>query len=53
MVGVRYLVLAMMLEYRGGGQIMKSYEVARSRIDAIYASERLTLPLEGLLLLGY
>jgi len=53
MVGVRYLILAMMLEYRGGGQVMKSYEVARDRIDAIYASERLALPLDGLLLIGY
>ena len=53
MVGVRYLILAMMLEYRGGGQVMKSYEVARDRIDAIYASDRLALPLDGLLLVGY
>lgn len=53
MVGVRYLILAMMLEYKGGGQVMKSYEVARGRIDAIYASERLALPLDGLLLVGY
>ena len=53
MVDVRYLVLAMMLEYRGGGQVMKSYEIAKARVDAIYASERLALPLDGLLLIGY
>jgi len=53
MVDVSYLVLAMMLTYRAGGQTMRSYEVARNRIDAIFASERLALPLEGLLLVGY
>lgn len=53
MVDVRYLVLAMMLSYRSGGQTVRSYEIARHRIDAIYASERLELPLDGLLLIGY
>jgi len=53
MVDVKYLVLAMMLSYRSGGQEMKSYEIARARIDSIYASERLRLPLDGLLLIGY
>jgi len=53
MVDVSYLVLAMMLTYKGGGQNVRSYEVARSRIDAIFASERLALPLEGVLLVGY
>jgi len=53
MVGVRYLILAMMLSYRGGGGAIRSYEIARDRIDAIYASERLELPLDGLLLIGY
>ncbi|MGH3990990.1 MAG: hypothetical protein ACRDSN_00840, partial [Pseudonocardiaceae bacterium] len=47
MVDVSYLVLAMMLTYKGGGQTVRSYEVARSRIDAIFASERLALPLDG------
>lgn len=53
MVDVSYLVLAMMLTYRGGRQITRSYEVARNRIDAIFASERLALPLDGVLLVGY
>ncbi|MGI8594136.1 MAG: hypothetical protein ACR2ML_07205 [Solirubrobacteraceae bacterium] len=53
MVDVSYLVLAMMLTYKGGGQTVRSYEVARSRIDAIFASERLALPLDGVLLVGY
>lgn len=53
MVNVRYLILAVMLSYRGGGQAMRSYEISRDRIDAIYASDRLRLPLDGLLLIGY
>ena len=31
----------------------KSHERSRDRIDAIYASERLKLPLDGILLVGY
>lgn len=53
MVEVRYLILAVMLSYRGGGQAMRSYDISRDRIDAIYASDRLELPLDGLLLIGY
>jgi hypothetical protein len=53
MVGVDYLILAMMREYQGGSQTMKSYEQTRKRLDAIYASERLRLPLMGVLLVGY
>jgi hypothetical protein len=53
MVDVSYLVLAMMLTYSGGGHTIRSYEVARSRLDAIFASDRLSLPLKGVLLVGY
>ena len=53
MVDARFLVLAVMLTYTGGGVNVRSYEQTRDRIDAIYASNRLTLPLEGLLLIGY
>lgn len=53
MVDARYLALAMMLDYRGGNQKLKSYEQTRARVDAIYASDRLRLPLDGLLLIGY
>lgn len=53
MVDSRFLVLAMMIEYRGGGQTTRSYDNARKRLDAIYASDRLKLPLEGILLIGY
>jgi hypothetical protein len=53
MVDARYLVLAMMLHYGGGGTAIKSYDQSRDRLDAIYASERLKLPLDGILLVGY
>ncbi len=53
MVDSRFLVLAMMIEYRGGGQTTRSYDNARKRLDAIYASDRLKLPLDGILLVGY
>ncbi len=53
MVDVDYLILAMMLEYRAGKQTIRSYEQTRRRLNAIYASDRLKLPLKGILLLGY
>jgi len=53
MVDSRFLVLAMMIEYRGGGQTTRSFEKTRKRLDAIYASDRLKLPLDGVLLIGY
>jgi hypothetical protein len=53
MIGVDYLVLAMMQTYHGGGQTMRSYEQTRKRLDAIFASDRLKLPLKGVLLVGY
>lgn len=53
LVGVRYLALAVMVEYRGGGRPIRSYENTRNQLDAIYASERLRLPFDGVLLIGY
>ncbi len=53
MVDADYMVLAMMLEYRAGKQVTRSYEQTRKRLDAIYASDRLKLPLKGVLLVGY
>jgi hypothetical protein len=56
-VGVRYLALGVMLEYRhmSGGKEMsvKSFREARDQLDAIYASGQLKLPFDGLLLFGY
>ena len=53
MIGVDYLVLAMMQQYSAGSQTTRSYEQTRKRLDAIYASDRLRLPLKGVLLIGY
>ena len=53
MVDARFLVLAMMLSYSGGNMTVRSYEQTRDRLDAVYASDRLQLPLEGVLLIGY
>jgi hypothetical protein len=56
-VGARYLALGVMQEYRhmsGGKPIsVSSYREAKDQLDAIYASGRLRLPFEGLLLFGY
>jgi|TARA_B100000315_G_C14341042_1_gene479590 hypothetical protein len=53
----RYLILAMMNEYRykSGSKesINRSYDLARDQLDAIFASQRLVLPFEGVLLIGY
>lgn len=53
MVDSRFLVLAMMIEYRSGDRATGSYDNTRKRLDAIYASDRLRLPLDGILLIGY
>jgi hypothetical protein len=56
-VGARFLALGVMQEYRhlsGGKQVsVSSYREAKDQIDAIYASGRLGLPFEGVLLFGY
>ncbi len=56
-VNARYLALGVMLTYRhksGGKQIVvRSYEETRDVLDAIYASGRLQLPFDGVLLFGY
>jgi hypothetical protein len=56
-VDARFLVLGVMNEYRhqSGGKpiVVKSYRDACDLLDAIYASQRLPLPFEGVLLFGY
>lgn len=57
LVDARYLVLAVMIGYRhnSGGKVVTvhSYTEARDLLDAVFASPRLQLPLEGVLLVGY
>ncbi len=52
-VDADYLILAMMLQYKTGATVVRSYERTREQVDAIYESERLRLPFRGVLLIGY
>lgn len=56
-VGARFLALGLMQEYRhqsGGRAIsVSSYQETKDQLDAIYASGRLVLPFEGVLVFGY
>lgn len=56
-VDARYLALGVMQEYRykSGGRQARSadYLSTKSLLDAVYASGRLKLPFEGVLLFGY
>ena len=56
-VGAKFLVLGVMIEYRhmsGGKPVaVKSFNEARELLDAVFASGRLQLPFEGVLLFGY
>ena len=57
LVDAEFLVLAVQQAYRhkqaGRNVVVRSYEDTRNLLDAIYASQRLHLPLEGILLVGY
>ena len=57
LVDARYLVLAVQLAYshKSAGRpiSVRSYADSRNLFEAIYASSRLVLPLEGVLLVGY
>jgi hypothetical protein len=56
-VDARFLALGVMNEYRhqSGGRevVVRSYDDAKNVLDAVYASQRLRLPFEGVLLFGY
>lgn len=56
-VGARFLVLAVMAEYRyASGQRQQrsaDFQSAEAQLEAIYSSGRLKLPFEGVLLVGY
>lgn len=53
----RFLALALPIAYRhssaGRAVVVRAYEEIRSQLDAVYASNRLNLPFEGTLLVGY
>ena len=49
MYGVEYLVLAVRNDYRGHDDFKKVYAF----LETLYISNRLHLPLKGILLIGY
>ena len=49
MFGVQYLVIAVRNDYRGGDDFEKIYTF----LETMYISSRITLPLKGILLIGY
>lgn len=57
LVDARFLVLAVQISYHhkssGKNIVVQSYRDTMNLLDAIYASNRLSLPLEGILLVGY
>jgi hypothetical protein len=57
LVDAHFLVLAVQISYhhKSGGKsiVVQSYRDTMNLLDAIYASNRLSLPLEGILLVGY
>ncbi len=53
MADARYMALLMPLAYRTGKRTMRAYESTRAQMDAIYASQRLRLPLDGVVVVGY
>ncbi|MFK7949684.1 MAG: hypothetical protein AB8G11_18980 [Saprospiraceae bacterium] len=49
MFGVEYLIIAVRNEYKGTDDFMKIYTF----LETLYISSRLTLPLKGIVLIGY
>ncbi len=53
MFDVEYLVIAVLNEYSGGGVITKDFQEVKTFLETLYISNRLQLPLKGILLIGY
>ena len=53
MQGIRYLGIAVRRTYRKGGRQSKDYAQVVTFFETLYASNRLDLPLKGVLLIGY
>ena len=49
MFGVEYLIIAVRKEYRG----RKDFDIIYTFLETLYISNRLILPLKGILLIGY
>lgn len=53
LLDARFMCLLMPREYRSAGRLWRAYETTNAQLDAIYASRRLRLPFDGVLLVGY
>jgi len=53
MFDVEYLVVAVLNEYSGRGVVSKDYHEVKTFLETLYISNRLKLPLKGILLIGY
>ena len=53
MFDVEYLVVAVLNEYSGGEVVSKDYHEVKTFLETLYISNRLKLPLKGILLIGY
>ena len=57
MFDVEYLAIAVLNEYRfnktGGGGISRDYHEVKTFLETLYVSNRIRLPLKGILLIGY
>ena len=53
MYNIDYLIIAVRNIYKTKSSKSKDFEKIMSFIDTLYASERLVLPLKGILILGY
>jgi len=53
MVGTEYLGIGVRRIYRAGGSTGKDFEAVVTFFDTLYSSNRLRLPLKGVLIIGY
>ncbi len=53
MFDIEYLVIAVLNEYTGGGVTFHDYQEVKTFLETLYVSNRLRLPLKGILLIGY
>lgn len=53
MFDIEYLVIAVLNEYTGGGATTRDYHEVKTFLETLYVSNRLRLPLKGILLIGY
>lgn len=53
LLDARFLALYMPLAYHSGKNPIRAYSNTRKQLEAIYASRRMSLPFEGILLIGY